>query len=217
MLVVGMPGEIPVHAHEPAIEAFLLHDRFDAVDRGGVAGRRQPRPSHAMHSFELDVAIVQRIAEVSGRATRFAAADGVSLEHYHAQTRSDQVVRGREPGDAGANDAHIRLDRGVQRRVLQRWEFHPDRRRFRARQSLLEAAVEDRATGVPSYADLLQVDGDAAPTFFWQPPCAALTAQSNRRKLGHYRAPITCVGLTAHPAIHLHTAQPACGGPLSRM
>ncbi len=80
----GMTREISVRTQEAAINLLPSDDRLDRVDRHGVTGGRQTCAFDAMDSFQLEVTIVQCIAQVSGGATRFAGADALLLfEHQH--------------------------------------------------------------------------------------------------------------------------------------
>jgi hypothetical protein len=115
--------QVAVEAAEVAVDLLGRDDGGDLLDRAGVALCRHSRAVGAMPVLELVVAVVERIGQVRRGAQRGAAADRPVVQHHHRAALPRQQVGGRQPGDAGADDADVaarvlgqRLRRG-QRRV----------------------------------------------------------------------------------------------------
>ena len=88
----------------------------------------EPRAVRAEETFQLVVAFVERVDEVRGRPAGLAAGDRPVVEHDDALAVLREQVGRRQPGDAGADDDHVRvhilIEFAFARRVARR---HPDR------------------------------------------------------------------------------------------
>ena len=129
--VAGLAGrreEVAVDAEEVAVDPFFLSDRLDPVDGRGVALGGQPGPFLAVHLLDLDVSVVDGIREVGGGALGLPAGDGAVVQDDHALAfAGEQVSRG-QSGDAGTDDADVRLHVLRQRLMPRdRCRLHPDR------------------------------------------------------------------------------------------
>ena len=118
--VAGDPLEI-------AVDLFFPDNAFDAVDCGPVAIRRQPRAGGAEQLFELAEAVVKHRRQMCRRAPGLAGGKPIRVKHNDRLSLLLQQVGGRQPGDAGADDANIGLG------VL------PQRSGRRARRALLRS------------------------------------------------------------------------------
>jgi hypothetical protein len=74
------------------------------------------RTPGAVKSFDLEVAVVERIRKVRRRAMRFTRCDPVLVDDDDGAAFEREHVGDAEPGDAGAYDADVRAGIGLERR-----------------------------------------------------------------------------------------------------
>ncbi len=150
----GLPGrqeQVAVDAEEVAVDPFVVRDRLDPVDGRGVALGGKPGPVLAVDLLDLDVAVIDGVGQVGGRALRLSAGDGAVIQHDDALALAGEQVGRGQPGDPRADDADVRLH--ILRQGLMprdRGGLHPDRlRRFadRFRHHSLSAAGHNRHQG----------------------------------------------------------------------
>lgn len=113
--------QVAIHPREVAVDVFLARDLLDALDRRGMAFRRQPGAFRAVQPLQLEVAVVQHVAEMRRGHLRHPAAKRPVVEQRYAAARLRQQVGRRKSGDAAAHDAHLHMDVFGERRA--RWHF----------------------------------------------------------------------------------------------
>ena len=104
---VGRLEEVAIHAREFAIDLFLPHDVFNAIDCCGVTLRGHARAIFAMQFLQLVISIIQRVDQMGGRSPGHPATDQSIVQHYHTATSACQSVGNRETGNPCADNAGI--------------------------------------------------------------------------------------------------------------
>ena len=144
----GRQEQVAVNAEEVAVDPFFVRDRLDQVDGRGVALGGKPGPVLAVDLLDLDVAVIDGVGQVGGRALSLSAGDGAVIQHDDALALAGEQVGRGQPGDPRADDADVRLHVLRQRLMPRdRGGLHPDRlRRFtdRFRHHSLSAAGDYR-------------------------------------------------------------------------
>ena len=87
-----------------------MRGRFDPVDGGRVALRRETRARFAVEARDRHVRVVDGVGEVRGRSTGLAAADRSVVDDDHLPAFARERVRDGEARDTGADDRHVGAD-----------------------------------------------------------------------------------------------------------
>jgi len=109
-LVVPAEEEIAIDALEPAIDVFLVADRFDPVNGCRVACVREAGAIGAVQAQDLLERVVDDIGEVGGRDRRLPVADSTGVENRHRAPFAREQVSGRQARDTCADDADVGPD-----------------------------------------------------------------------------------------------------------
>ena len=110
------PGDAP----KVAVDGALVGELGDAIDRGALAARHQPRPRDAETRDQGLVGDIQRFGQVGRGFPCLPFADTACLDHGDLAARSGQQQRRRDPGDAAADDRDVDGDVLRQRRIWRR-------------------------------------------------------------------------------------------------
>jgi len=95
---------------EVAVDAQLAHERRDLLDGGTVPSHRQRRARLAELRDEPAKAEIQDLRQVRGGLAGLAAPDAAGFEERHLRAGAGQEQRGRDAGDARADDRHVDLE-----------------------------------------------------------------------------------------------------------
>ena len=125
-LVARAEEQVAVHALEVAVDPLGRDDRLDAVDGRAVALGRAAGAHFAVDALDLEVAVVDRIGEMGGGASRLAASRSARRRAPAPTAGAGEQVRGRESGDPRPDDADIHRFIGVEQRIGRRLEEHPN-------------------------------------------------------------------------------------------
>src|SRR5688572_4475206 len=104
-----------VHALELAVDVLASGDGFDLVNGARMAVVDQARRLSAQLALGFEIAIIPFARQMRTGAAGLAVADLLVVNDQHRSPRSDELIRDREPGDAGAHDTHITFAIAVDR------------------------------------------------------------------------------------------------------
>ena len=113
-VVARAEEQVAGNALEITRDLFLPDDGLDGGDGLGMAVRGQSRAVHAVQTFQLEVASAEHVRQMCRGPAGLAAADGASVEYGHGTAALRQHVGGGQPGNPGANHAHIHLKIAVE-------------------------------------------------------------------------------------------------------
>src|SRR5690606_35629476 len=105
--LVAREEEETIETREVAVDVVLCDDALDAVDRGAMARRSEPRTVLAVQLLEVREAVIHRIGELRGGAPGLAVTGISIVEHDDGPALLNEVVCGAQTGHAGADDAHV--------------------------------------------------------------------------------------------------------------
>jgi len=101
--------EVAIDAREVAVDPVVMRERLDEVDCGGVRCGGNARAFAAVHARDFDVAVVDFIGEMRGRARCFSAAD-LSIVDDDDSTSFEREEIGRcQSRDSGSDYASLAI------------------------------------------------------------------------------------------------------------
>jgi hypothetical protein len=126
-LAVPAEKEIAVDALEVAVDVFHRRDRFDPMDRSGVAFRRHSRAFAPVELLEVVIAVVERGGQVRGRSSCFPTTNGPIIDEDYRATGASEQVGGSHARDSRSDDADVDAQILSKRRELRNFSgAHPD-------------------------------------------------------------------------------------------
>ena len=102
--------QIAVEPGEIAVDRFFPHDALDLVDGRRVTVGREPRAVGAVQTFQLLVAVIERVDEMRGGSAGFAAGRRTIVDDDHPLYGFGEPICGSQSGDSGPDDADVRCD-----------------------------------------------------------------------------------------------------------
>src|SRR5262245_14853026 len=85
--------KITVNPFEIAVDRFISHDRFDAIDGRTMAFRGEPCRFCAVKRLQLKVAIIERVGQVGRRPRGFTTARRSIVNHDDVLPLLGEAIR----------------------------------------------------------------------------------------------------------------------------
>jgi hypothetical protein len=129
LLFLGV--QVPVHRLEAAVDVQLRDEGADQGDGRANGFGVGARALFAVHFDQLTVIGVGRLDDVRRRMPGLGHGDPPLVHEHDGSAGPREEIRGRDAGNAGADDRHVRVERAAERRIVGRWSgVDPERQRL---------------------------------------------------------------------------------------
>ena len=107
-MFAGREEKVTIEPFEIAIDALVTNVGLDAIDRGRMTLGGQAGAVFAMQPFNFNVAVVHGVRKMGRGALSLTSTYQPVIYDNHRFALTGKQVSGRQAGDAGAHDAHVR-------------------------------------------------------------------------------------------------------------